>query len=160
MKSIVTTGLLLALAGCAIVPLPPPNNTEGSEEFRSYRDQTLGVPNRYFTETTESKSVIAGSSLNAYVAGCTLMQRYKIRTNVDFSSSLNLFKYRSALMGAERISIVKHEEINPGEKKIVIDDGEKIFLSAGTSIDGGQYHTTIIGDLFDCPCSTDACKTK
>lgn len=160
MRSFLLAGLLLSLTGCAIVPLPPQSLADGNEELRSYKDQTLGIPNRYFTETDESKSVIVGSSLNAYVAGCTLMQRYKIRTNADFSSSLNLFKYRSALMGAKRISIAKHEEINPSEKKVVIEDGEKIYVSAGTSIDSGQFHTTIIGDLFDCPCTTEACKAK
>lgn len=133
--------------GCQQFPLYNP------EQFRSYVDTTVSsvpTPPRYFSETAESKSVIMGSKRVAELAGCNMMQRYKIRTNVDFTASLNLYKYRAALMGAGRIAIINHQEVDAGESKIVVNDDDKIFLYAGTSLQGANYHTTIIGDLYDC----------
>ena len=139
--------LLAALAGCSHYP------PRGLEEQRSYIDRTVSVsvPSQYFMETPESKSVHVGSSIFAQAAGCQYMQRYKVRTNVNFSQSLNLIKYRSAMMGAKRISVVRHEEVDALEKRIAIHDDNVIYLEAGTSLQGSSFHTTIIADVYDCP---------
>jgi hypothetical protein len=137
--------LLATLTGCAHYP------PVGLEEQRSYIDKTVSVPSQYFMETPESKSIHVGSNIFAQAAGCQYMQRYKVRTNVNFSQSLNLIKYRSAMMGAKRISVVKHEEVDAKERRIVIHDDNVVYLEAGTSLQGAAYHTTIIADLYDCP---------
>lgn len=137
--------LLATLTGCAHYP------PRGLEEQRSYIDRTVAVPSQYFMETPESKSVHVGSEVFAKVAGCQFMQRYKVRTNVNFSQTLNLIKYRSAMMGAKRISVVKHEEVDALERRIVIQDDNVVYLEAGTSLQGASYHTTLIADLYDCP---------
>jgi hypothetical protein len=137
--------LLATLTGC-VHYLP-----KGLEEQRSYIDKTVSVPSQYFMETSESKSVHVGSGIFAQAAGCQYMQRYKVRTNVNFSQSLNLIKYRSAMLGAKRISVVKHEEVDSLERRITIYDDNVVYLEAGTSLQGAAYHTTIIADLYDCP---------
>jgi hypothetical protein len=120
------------------------------EEQRSYIDKTVSVPNVLFMETPQSKSVLVGSDIFAQTAGCQFMQRYKVRTTATFTESLNLLKYRSAMMGAKRISIVKHEEVDASESKIVIHDDEVVYAQAGTSLQGTPFHTTITANLYDC----------
>jgi hypothetical protein len=137
----------IALVGCAV-----------TKEKNSYIDKTLTVPNKYFEESDLSKSIISGSSSAAKASNCTFMQRYKISTNADFISSLIMFKYRAASFGAERIVVVKHEEIDATESKIYIDDGD-VILNSGTSLKGADYYTTIVGDLYDCSCVSNACTT-
>jgi hypothetical protein len=137
--------LLAALTGC--VHYPP----RGLEEQRSYIDKTVAVPSQYFMETPESTSVLVGSDVFAKVAGCQFMQRYKVRTNVNFYQSLNLIKYRSAMMGAKRLTVVKHEEVDAVEGRIAIYDDNVVYLEAGTSLQGAAFHTTLMADLYDCP---------
>ena len=55
------------------------------------------------------------------------------------------------MMGAKRISVVRHEEVDALEKRIAIHDDNVIYLEAGTSLQGASFHTTIIADLYDCP---------
>jgi len=151
-------GLVALLTGCA-TQLPPASTTtflvpempvlRRTEEQRSYIDKTVAVPNIYFMETPESKSVHVGSSIFAQAAGCQFMQRYKVRTNASFSESLNLIKYRSAMMGAKRITVIKHEEVDANESRISIYD-DVVYVRAGTSLHGADYHTTIAADLYDC----------
>jgi hypothetical protein len=78
------------------------------------------------------------------------MKRYKVRTTATFTESLNLIKYRSAMMGAKRISIVKHEEIDASESRVVIYDDDVVYVQAGTSLQGAPFHTTITANLYDC----------
>ena len=137
--------LSVLLTGCNTLP---PGKT--LEEQRSYIDRTVSIPSKYFMETAESRSIIVGSSTFAQAAGCQFMQRYKVRTNASFSESLNLLKYRAASMGAKRITIVKHEEVDALEGRIAIYDDDVVYLQAGTSLQGAPFHSTIIADLFDC----------
>ncbi len=53
-------------------------------------------------------------------------------------------------MGAKRITIVKHEEVDALEGRIAIYDDDVVYLQAGTSLQGAPFHSTIIADLFDC----------
>ena len=149
MKKVLFYSLFAAiLSGC--VNLQPPRPLD---EQRSFIDKTVSavsVPNALFLETPQSKSVHVGSNLFAQAAGCQLMQRYKVRTTATFTESLNLFKYRAAMMGAKRIAIVKHEEVDMGEGRITIQDDDVIYVQAGTSLQGARYHTTITADLYDC----------
>ena len=147
-KLLLLATAVILLTGCVNLPAG-----RYLEEQRSYIDKTVSavsVPNALFMETPQSKSVHVGSNIFAQAAGCQLMQRYKVRTTATFTESLNLFKYRAALMGAKRIAIVKHEEVDAKEGRIAILDDDVVYLQAGTSLQGAQYHTTITADLFDC----------
>jgi hypothetical protein len=149
MKKLLLLGTVATLlTGCVYVPAARP-----LEEQRSYIDKTVSavsVPNALFMETPQSKSIHVGSNVFAQVAGCQLMQRYKVRTAATFTESLNLFKYRAALMGAKRIAIVKHEEVDAKEGRIAILDDDVVYIQAGTSLAGAHFHTTITADLYDC----------
>jgi hypothetical protein len=136
---------VLFLSGC----IHPPSGRQLDEQ-RSYIDKTVSVPNVLFMETPQSKSVIVGSDIFAQTAGCQFMQRYKVRTTATFTESLNLLKYRSAMMGAKRISIVKHEEVDAAESRVVIHDDDVLYIQAGTSLQGAPFHTTITANLYDC----------
>lgn len=149
MKKLLLLGTAaILLTGCVNLPAGRP-----LEEQRSYIDKTVSavsVPNALFMETPQSKSIHVGSNIFAQAAGCQLMQRYKVRTTATFTESLNLFKYRAALMGAKRIAIVKHEEVDAKEGRIAILDDDVVYIQAGTSLQGAPFHTTITADLYDC----------
>lgn len=146
MRNLVLISLTMVfLTGCIHAP-----SGRLLEEQRSYIDKTVSVPNVLFMETPQSKSVLVGSDVFAQTAGCQFMQRYKVRTTATFTESLNLLKYRSALMGSKRISIVKHEEVDASESRIVIHDDDVVYVQAGTSLQGTPFHTTITANLYDC----------
>jgi hypothetical protein len=146
MKKVVVVGsVVMVLSGCVSL-----DTNRSLDEQKSYIDKTVSVPSHYFRETPQSKSVTVGSHMFAQAAGCHFMQRYKVRTTANFTDTLNLIKYRSALMGAKRISIVKHEELDANENRINIRDENVIYMEAGTSLQGAPFHTTIVADLYDC----------
>ena len=145
--------LLLGTAAILLSGCVSPPAGRSLEEQRSYIDKTVSavsVPNALFMETPQSKSIHVGSNIFAQAAGCQLMQRYKVRTTATFTESLNLLKYRAALMGAKRIAIVKHEEVDAHEGRIVLQDDDVVYIQAGTSLQGAPFHTTITADLYDC----------
>jgi hypothetical protein len=86
-KSVLVCSLSsLALSACAVVEPHP-----GMSPI-PYKDSTLDHPNVYFEETPQSRAVIAGSALHANLAGCSFIQRYRLGTNADFTSTNNMFK--------------------------------------------------------------------
>lgn len=115
-----------------------------------YSDNTLRQPNKLFMETPESKSVAVGSQVQASILGCSNMQQYRIRTNTDFTSTMNLFKYRASLMGSKRVVIVYHAEVDASESigEMNVSD---VLIREGTTLLGSRIHTTLVGDLYDCP---------
>ena len=122
----------------------------------TYRDSTVVVPAKQFEDNDISKTVIVGSAQNAKDSSCIFMQRYKVTTNQSFTASLNLMKYRAALMGAERIVIMNHEELDAKEEKYTIR-GQEVVVKEGTALNGADYQTTLIADLYDCSCPTCGC---
>jgi hypothetical protein len=106
-------------------------------------------PDRIFSETPESRTVIVGSQLQASINGCSNMQRYRIRANTDFLSTLNLFKYRAALMGAKRIVIINHTEIGSNEF-VGTTDRTDVFARQGTTLRESAIFTSLTADLYDC----------
>ena len=146
MKTKIYLGLiLLALYGCTATPVPG-----------SFRDSTVVVPAKQFEDNEVSKQVIVGSSQTAKDSSCTFMQRYKVVTNQNFSSTLNLLKYRAALMGAGRIAIVNHEELDAKEERYTIR-GQEVLVKEGTALNGADYQTSLIADIYDCSCPTCGC---
>jgi hypothetical protein len=141
----------VAISGCAVVEQRP-----GMSPI-PYKDSTLDNPNVYFEETPQSRSVIAGSVLHANLAGCSFIQRYRLGTNADFTSTTNMFKYRAAMLGAERVVFVHHSEIDVSEASQVLRTNE-IVLRSGTSFRSTRFLSVMIGDLYDCPCNNDSCK--
>lgn len=114
-----------------------------------YKDSTLSNPNMYFEETPQSKQVIAGSAIKANLAGCSFIQRYRLGTNADFTSTANVFKYRAFMLGAERVVFVHHSEIDVSEASQMLRSNE-IVLTSGTSFKNTRFLSVMIGDLYDC----------
>jgi hypothetical protein len=163
MKTIILSVTALVLSGC--YHLPPPVSLDHLPAKRQqiaiakdadFRDKTLMQPNVYFEETPQSRSIIVGSGITARMNGCTFMQRYRINTNADFTGSMNLIRYRSSLMGGRWLSIVHHGEIDVLEGASHIGENV-VYLRDGTDLGSSRYLTTIVGDLFDCPCDTKTC---
>jgi hypothetical protein len=113
----------------------------------SYKDTTVHSNINYVEEDLIAKKVVVGSKYYAESAKCKILQRYKVKTNSDFTSSLNLLKYRAAMMGAQRIVIVHHSEINSYENENV-SKNEKI--TKNPLPDEQYFYTTLIADLYDC----------
>jgi hypothetical protein len=136
----------IVVAGCVITPMTqtPPSTTQIQDASTQYQ------PDRIYLETPESKSVTIGSYLQASIAGCTNMQRYRIKTNTDFLSTLHLFKYRAALMGAKRIVIVNHTEIDSKEF-YASSDRNPTLIREGTTLQGSSLFTILTADLYACP---------
>jgi len=139
--------LCLFLTGCVVTPL---GDVQKQNPVTATQESNTQVqPDRIYLETPESKAVIVGSQLQASLNGCTNMQRYRIRTNTDFLSTLNLFKYRAALMGAKRIVVINHTEIDSKEF-FAYSDRNQVFLREGTTLQGSYLFTALTADLYDC----------
>jgi hypothetical protein len=148
-------GILCAvlLSGCATVDL------RVSSTGPSYRDATLVQPDILYQETPQSRSVIVGSQVYATVNSCSLIKRYRIRTNTDFTSALNLFKNRAHMMGGKWVTVVHHSEVDNIENAYITGNQE-IILREGTDMGSSRYLTTIVGDIYDCPCNINSCSGR
>ena len=141
------------LAACVHPHLPYPNDVV------IYKDSTQVAPSYQFLETPESRSIIVGSYNYAMVNACQPIKRYRIRTTADFTGSMNLLKYRAALMGAKWITVVNHQEIDRYESAY-FTASDQIILKDGTELGSSRYLTSITADLLDCPCSVNNCSGR
>jgi hypothetical protein len=143
------------LAGCHTVPL------DGLPSYSNMiaKDSTLMAPNYQYQETPQSKSVIVGSQVYAMTNACTLIKRYRVVTNSDFSGTLNLMKYRASLMGAKWLTIVSHRELDRYENSIHLSNDQIVYRD-GVDIGSARYLSTIVADLYDCPCNTNTCSSR
>ena len=107
------------------------------------------VPHSIYMETTEGKAVSVSSEVQAKINGCTNMQRYRIRSNTDFLSTLNLFKYRAAVMGAKRIVVIQHVEMDRKEF-FASSDMHSTHTREGTTLENSSLFTSLTADLYDC----------
>ena len=107
------------------------------------------VPHSIYMETTEGKAVSVSSEVQAKLNGCTNMQRYRIRSNTDFLSTLHLFKYRAALMGAKRIVVIQHVEMDRKEF-FASSDMHSTHTREGTTLENSSLFTSLTADLYDC----------
>ena len=142
-------GLLIVSSGCTVTPLTDAQKQLTPAATVTQEASTQVQPDRIYLETPESKSVTVGSYLQASLAGCSNMQRYRIKTNTDFLSTLQLFKYRAALMGARRIVIVNHTEIDSKEF-YASSDRNPTLIREGTTLQGTSLFTILTADLYDC----------
>lgn len=117
------------------------------------------APNIHFQETPQSKSVIVGSQIYALTNSCQLIKRYKVVTNSDFTGTLNLMKYRASLMGAKWLTIVSHRELDRFENSIQLNNDQIIYRD-GVDIGSARYLSTIVADLYDCPCNVNTCSGR
>jgi len=151
---VISLGVLAS--GCVGTPLteapkpaPAPVALAPASVLTLQESSTQIQPDRIYLETPESKTISVGSHLQASLNGCTGMQRYRIRTNSDFLSTLHLFKYRAALMGAKRIVIVNHTEIDSKELSSNIDKNP-ILIREGTTLQTSSVITILTADLYEC----------
>jgi hypothetical protein len=154
-KILASIAMALGLAGCHHMPLDSAPVMTNS----AAKDATLVAPNFQFLETPQSKSIIVGSQVYAAVNACQIIKRYRIVTNTDFTGSMNLMKYRAALMGAKWITIVAHREVDRMENSVQLND-EQIIFRDGVDIGSARYLTTLIADLYDCPCTVNSCNGR
>lgn len=145
----------LILGGCAGIPL---DHAPFYSNMQS-KDSTLMAPNIHFQETPQSKSVIVGSQIYALTNSCQLIKRYKVVTNSDFTGTLNLMKYRASLMGAKWLTIVSHRELDRFENSIQLNNDQIIYRD-GVDIGSARYLSTIVADLYDCPCNVNTCSGR
>jgi hypothetical protein len=156
MKKLITTGILtVILTGCHTIPL---DNVPAHTNIAA-KDSTLMAPNFQYQETPQSKSVIVGSQVYAMTNSCTLIKRYRVVTNSDFTGTLNLMKYRASLMGAKWLTIVSHRELDRYENSIQLSNDQVIYRD-GVDIGSSRYLSTIVADLYDCPCNTNTCSGR
>ena len=168
-------GLLgFMVSGCAVVPgrdlgspvslAEPSNTTQLESETQMKKAQlesatqvnkvqldsaTQIVPHSIYMETPEGKAVSVSSEVQAKLNGCTNMQRYRIRSNTDFLSTLHLFKYRAALMGAKRIVVIQHVEMDRKEF-FASSDMHSTHTREGTTLENSSLFTSLTADLYDC----------
>jgi hypothetical protein len=137
----------LSSVGCSTIQKVEPKPMAVTTHLRplEYKDQFLVVAPHYFQETPQSRAVVAGSKFYANSNYCEFIRRYKLKTNVDFNSAINLFKYRAFLMGASRVVFVDSSASNGQEKT----DAE-IILHPSMSKDDSSL-SLVVGDLYECP---------
>lgn len=146
---------MCVLAGCSSVPL---YSTPIYSSMQS-KDSTLVAPNYQYQETPQSKSVIVGSQTYAMTNACQLIKRYRVITNSDFTGTLNLIKYRASLMGAKWMTIVSHRELDRFENSIQLNNDQVIYRD-DIDIGSSRYLSTIVADLYDCPCNVNTCSGR
>ena len=145
----------LFLTACANIDLRVSSNVANDKS----KDTTISQPDVLYQETPQSKSIIVGSQVYATINSCSLIQRYRVRTNSDFSSALNLFKNRAFLMGGKWVTIVHHSETGMPANPHVASQHD-IMLREGTHLSTSPYLTTIVGDIYDCPCNINSCSGR
>ena len=152
-STLIALATALLLTACANVDL------RVSSSSTLDKDATLSQPDVLYQETPQSKSIIVGSQVYATVNSCSLIQRYRVRTNSDFSSALNLFKNRAYLMGGKWVTIVHHSETGMPANAHMGGQND-IMLREGTHLSNSPYLTTIVGDIYDCPCNINSCSGR
>lgn len=152
-STLITLASAFLLSACAHVDLRLASSSITD------KDATLSQPDVLYQETPQSKSIIVGSQVYATVNSCSLIQRYRVRTNTDFTSALNLFKNRAYLMGGKWVTVVHHSETGmPSQAQMA--GQHDIMMREGTYLSNSPYLTTIVGDIYDCPCNINSCSGR
>lgn len=73
--------LVLALTGCV-------STTTKNNDLGGFKDATVNVPAQQFEDNETARSALVGSAQLAKDSNCTFMQRYKITTNQNFTSTV------------------------------------------------------------------------
>jgi hypothetical protein len=115
----------------------------------SYKDTIVEVLPQFFQETPQSRAVTAGSKFYANANYCEFIRRYRLRTNADFNSAINLFKYRAYYMGAQRIVFVESDVLTNTL-------GRDVEMIIHPSLPKESATSIIVGDLYECPTSRAA----
>jgi hypothetical protein len=147
MRYLLAVFVISQFLGCSTNPKADLKPVASAANVRplEFKDQFLVVPPHFFQETAQSKSVIAGSKFYAQSNYCELIRRYKLKTNVDFNSAINLFKYRAHFMGASRVVFVDSDARTLQDKSEV-----EMILHPGIPKDDASL-SLIVGDLYECP---------
>ncbi len=109
-----------------------------------FKDQVIAAPPQYFQETPQSKAVKAGSKFYADANYCEFIRRYRLKTNADFNSAINLFKYRAHFMGAQRVVFVESDVLSKS-------GGVDVEVILHPSLPIENTTSVIVGDLYECP---------
>jgi hypothetical protein len=63
------------------------------------------------------------------------------------------------LMGGKWVTVVHHSEVDNIENAYVTANHE-IILREGTDMGSSRFLTTIVGDIYDCPCNINSCSGR
>jgi hypothetical protein len=110
----------------------------------SYKDTIVEVLPQFFQETPQSRAVMAGSKFYASANYCEFIRRYRLKTNADFNSAINLFKYRAYHMGAQRVVFVESDVLTNAL-------GKDVEMIIHPSLPKESATSIIVGDLYECP---------
>jgi hypothetical protein len=148
MKAFIFLVSVVTLVGCAGPKhlARPLESAEPSPKKADlvFKDQSVAAPPQYFQETAQSKAVKAGSKFYADSNYCEFIRRYRLKTNADFNSAINLFKYRAYFMGAQRVVFVESDVLAKS-------GGVDVEVILHPSLPPENTTSIIVGDLYECP---------
>ena len=157
MRTLLAAVMMVSLGACSTIDLTQYQALPKS--MATLKDRSLPTPSWEFSETDSSNRVIVGASFYAQLNSCQFIQRYKARTNQNFTSTLNLVKNRAYRMGAKWITIIHHSETDWTEESPYLETSKVEYIT-GTQINESRYITTLVADLYDCPCNTQTCSNR
>lgn len=157
MRILILVLSVLILGACSTIELA--DYQVAQRPTQNLKDRTLSTPSWEFSETDASARIIVGAAFYAHLNSCQFIQRYKARTNQNFNSTLNLIKNRASRMGAKWITIIHHSETDWTEEN-PYSENLKVEYISGTQINESRYVTTLVADLYDCPCNIQTCSNR
>ena len=126
-----------------VIPLPlPPHSSVNKTE------QPTIITAEEMTRGKQNTSIKVGAREFALARGCQFMKVYKVATNIDFTETLKLVKYRSSALGAEYITIIHHQE--GGSHNAVQGFFDATYLVGSSTTQRPTIKTVMTVEMYDC----------
>ena len=126
-----------------VIPLPlPPHRSVNKTE------QPTIITAEEMIRGKQNTSVKVGAREFALARGCQFMKVYKVATNIDFTETLKLVKYRSSALGAEYITIIHHQE--GGSHNAVQGFFDATYLVGSSTTQRPTIKTVMTVEMYDC----------
>ena len=126
-----------------VIPLPlPPHRSVNKTE------QPTIITAEEMIRGKQNTSVKVGAREFALARGCQFMKVYKVATNIDFTETLKLVKYRSSALGAEYITIIHHQE--GGSHNAVQGFFDATYLVGSSTTQRPTIKTVMAVEMYDC----------
>jgi hypothetical protein len=126
-----------------VIPLPlPPHSSVNKTE------QPTIITAEEMIRGKQNTSVKVGAREFALARGCQFMKVYKVATNIDFTETLKLVKYRSSALGAEYITIIHHQE--GGSHNAVQGFFDATYLVGSSTTQRPTIKTVMTVEMYDC----------
>ena len=126
-----------------VIPLPlPPHRSVNKTE------QPTIITAEEMIRGKQNTSIKVGAREFALARGCQFMKVYKVATNIDFTETLKLVKYRSSALGAEYITIIHHQE--GGSHNAVQGFFDATYLVGSSTTQRPTIKTVMTVEMYDC----------